>query len=92
MLAHGAETVSDDDFRRKAVISSDADEHVERLLEVVRLGATTLSLMNVSAADPEGAIRMYGDEGAAAAPREHGGRHARRRSASRQRFDPAGSD
>ena len=62
MLAHGAETVSDDDFRRKAVISSDADEHVERLLEVVRLGATTLSLMNVSAADPEGAIRMYGDE------------------------------
>ena len=62
MLAHGEQTVSDDEFRRKAILSADPDEHVERLREVIELGATTLSVMNVSGHDPEGAIRVYGEQ------------------------------
>jgi coenzyme F420-dependent glucose-6-phosphate dehydrogenase len=62
MLAHGEETVSDDEFRQKAILSSDPNEHVERLREVVELGATTLAVMNLSGTDPEGAIRVYGEQ------------------------------
>ena len=62
MYAHGEEAMPDDEFRRKVIVSPDPDEHVERLREVLGLGATTLAVMNVSAADPEGAIRMYGEE------------------------------
>jgi coenzyme F420-dependent glucose-6-phosphate dehydrogenase len=62
MLARGEEAVSDDEFRQKAILSSDPEEHVERLREVVGLGATTLAVMNVSGADPEGAIRVYGEQ------------------------------
>ena len=59
MYEHGEQTVSDDEFKAKAIISADPDEHVERLREVIALGATTLAVMNCSGADPEGAIRMY---------------------------------
>ena len=62
MLTHGEHTVSDEEFRRKAILSADPDEHVERLREVIELGATTLSVMNVSGHDPEGAIRVYGEQ------------------------------
>jgi coenzyme F420-dependent glucose-6-phosphate dehydrogenase len=51
--------VSDDEFKTKAIISADPDEHVERLRQVIALGATTLAVMNCSGADPEGAIRIY---------------------------------
>ena len=51
MLAHGDQKVSDDEFRRKAILSADPDEHVGRLREVAALGATTLSVMNVSGDD-----------------------------------------
>ena len=59
MYEHGEETVTDDEFMAKAIISADPAEHVERLREVISLGATTIAVMNCSGADPEGAIRIY---------------------------------
>jgi coenzyme F420-dependent glucose-6-phosphate dehydrogenase len=61
MYEHAEQTISDDEFKSKAIISADPDVHVERLREVVALGATTLAVMNCSGADPEGAIRIYRD-------------------------------
>jgi coenzyme F420-dependent glucose-6-phosphate dehydrogenase len=61
MQRHAQETVSDDDLREGFIVSSDLGEHVERIREVERLGATTVVLMNVSGADPEGAIAAYGE-------------------------------
>ena len=44
------------------VISSDPDQHAERIREVKRMGATTVVAMNVSGADPRGAIDVYGKQ------------------------------
>jgi coenzyme F420-dependent glucose-6-phosphate dehydrogenase len=61
MYEHAEEVLSDDDYKKKSIISADPDEHVRRLKEVERLGATTLAIMNTSGADPEGAIRVYAE-------------------------------
>ncbi len=61
MQRHAQETVSDDELRQGFIISSDPEEHAERVREVERLGATIVVLMNVSGADPEGAIATYGE-------------------------------
>jgi coenzyme F420-dependent glucose-6-phosphate dehydrogenase len=61
MYRHAEETVSDDVFRQKVIISSDPSEHVERLRQVADLGATTLAVMNCSAADMRGSIEVYRD-------------------------------
>ncbi len=60
MYEEGERQVSDDDLRQALVISSDPEEHVERIREVERMGATTVVAMNVSGADPRGAIDVYG--------------------------------
>jgi coenzyme F420-dependent glucose-6-phosphate dehydrogenase len=60
MYRRGEETVPDDEFRKKAIISSDPEEHVERPREVVQLGATTLAVMNCSGRVPVGAIEVCG--------------------------------
>jgi coenzyme F420-dependent glucose-6-phosphate dehydrogenase len=60
MLERGEEQVSDEALREALIISSDPDEHAERVREVERLGATTVVLMNNSGADPRGAIDVYG--------------------------------
>jgi hypothetical protein len=44
------------------IISSDLGEHAERIRQVEELGATTVALMNNSAADPHGEIELYGRE------------------------------
>jgi len=62
MQEHGSEQLSDDDLREAMIISSDPDEHVERIREVEEMGATTVALMNNSGADPEGAIAVYAHE------------------------------
>ena len=59
MAEHAAGRVSDDDLKQQLIISSDPDEHVERIREIEQLGATIVGLMNVSGADPHGAIRVY---------------------------------
>ena len=62
MYEHGDEQVSDDELREAMIISSDPEEHVERIREVEEMGATTVALMNNSGADPLAAIEVYGRE------------------------------
>jgi coenzyme F420-dependent glucose-6-phosphate dehydrogenase len=61
MQEHAQREVSDDDLRQALIISSDPEVHAERIREVERLGATIVALMNVSGADPHGALRTYGE-------------------------------
>jgi coenzyme F420-dependent glucose-6-phosphate dehydrogenase len=62
MYEHGEETVSDDEYRKKAVISADPAVHVQKLAQLKDLGATAIAIQNCSGADPEGAIRTYGEQ------------------------------
>jgi coenzyme F420-dependent glucose-6-phosphate dehydrogenase len=62
MYEHAEQQVSDQDLKEAMIISSDPATHVERVREVVELGATTVALMNNSGADPIGAIEVYGRE------------------------------
>jgi coenzyme F420-dependent glucose-6-phosphate dehydrogenase len=59
MYERGEEQLTDDDLREKMIISSDPAEHVERIREVEKLGASTVVLMNNSGADPHAAIDTY---------------------------------
>jgi coenzyme F420-dependent glucose-6-phosphate dehydrogenase len=61
MYEHAEQTISDDEFKEQAIISADPDEHVKRLGELKEMGATTIAIMNCSGADPEGAVRTYGE-------------------------------
>ena len=61
MYEHAATTVSDEEPEQAVIVSADPGEHVERIKEVERLGATVVALMNVSGADPHGAIATYRD-------------------------------
>src|SRR5204863_63833 len=40
MAEHAAAQVSDDDLKEKLIVSSDPEEHAERIWEVEKLGAT----------------------------------------------------
>lgn len=62
MYEHGEEQVSDEELREAMIISSDPEEHLERIRQVEELGATTVALMNNSGADPHAAIDVYGRE------------------------------
>jgi coenzyme F420-dependent glucose-6-phosphate dehydrogenase len=53
--------MSDAEFRENAIVAADPDVHVERLRELVELGASVIVLQNNSGADPYGAIRVYGE-------------------------------
>ena len=59
MYRHGEATIDDAAFRELQIISSDPAEHAERIRAVEKLGATTVVLMNISGADPMGAIDTY---------------------------------
>jgi coenzyme F420-dependent glucose-6-phosphate dehydrogenase len=59
MYEEGERQVSDDQLKQSFIISSDPAEHVERLREVERMGATIVVAMNNSGADPHGAIETY---------------------------------
>ena len=61
MYRHGERTLTDDEYREKAIISADPGVHLERLRALVELGATSIAVMNCSGADPEGAIEMYAE-------------------------------
>lgn len=56
------EEVSDAMFRAGSLIGSDPGAHVRKIKAVEQLGATAIVLMNVSAADPIGALEVYGRE------------------------------
>jgi coenzyme F420-dependent glucose-6-phosphate dehydrogenase len=59
--ANGRE-VSDKKFEAGGIISSDPKTHVRQIKMIRELGATAVVLMNTSGADPEGAIRVYGEQ------------------------------
>jgi coenzyme F420-dependent glucose-6-phosphate dehydrogenase len=54
--------VSDRMFKAGSIIGSDPKSHVRKIRAIGQLGATAIVLMNVSAADPLGALRVYGEE------------------------------
>src|SRR3954470_9763155 len=58
--ANGRE-VSDTMFQAGAAISSDPQTHIRKMKLIREMGATAVVVMNTSGADPEGAIRMYGE-------------------------------
>jgi coenzyme F420-dependent glucose-6-phosphate dehydrogenase len=62
MYRHGEEEVSDEDFFKSYIISSDPDQHVERIRVIERMEPTIVCLQNASGADPEGALQVYGDK------------------------------
>ena len=44
-----------------AILSADPADHVRKIKAMRQLGATAIVLMNTSAADPLGALRVYGE-------------------------------
>jgi coenzyme F420-dependent glucose-6-phosphate dehydrogenase len=57
----GAEQVSDTTWKTMGAISSDPKSHLRMVKMIREMGATAVVMMNTSSADPEGAIRMYGE-------------------------------
>jgi len=53
--------ISDAKFKAMGILSSDAAAHVRKIKAMQQLGATAIVLMNTSAADPLGALRVYGE-------------------------------
>jgi coenzyme F420-dependent glucose-6-phosphate dehydrogenase len=62
MYEHAKEEVSDDEFREGFLIGSDTAAMTERIREIEKMGATTVVLMNLSAAAPHRAIEVYGEK------------------------------
>ncbi|MDQ3778673.1 MAG: TIGR03557 family F420-dependent LLM class oxidoreductase [Actinomycetota bacterium] len=62
MYEHAENEVSDRQFKAKAIIGSDPDDHVKKIKAIEKLGATIVVLMNISGAAPEDAIRVYGGQ------------------------------
>ena len=58
----GEEEVSDRKLRAMTIVSSDPSSHVNRIKLLEGMGATIVALMNVSGADPHGALGVYGRE------------------------------
>src|SRR4051795_12636553 len=55
-----SEKVSDEDFAKEGfIVSSDPEEHVERIREMEKLGPTVICLQLIGSADPHGSIRAY---------------------------------
>lgn len=64
MYEHGEETISDDDLKEQFVISSDPEEHAERIREMEKLagdGDAIVKLSNFSGPNGVEAIRVYGE-------------------------------
>lgn len=61
MARHAEQTISDDALRAAYIVSSDPDEHADRIREVERMGATVVCIQNASGADPHAALEVYGE-------------------------------
>ncbi len=60
MFENAEADLSDADFAAQYIVSSDPNEHVERVREVERLGATVVCVQNASGAEPDRALAVYG--------------------------------
>jgi coenzyme F420-dependent glucose-6-phosphate dehydrogenase len=58
----GEGQVSDEMFTKQVIASADPEHHVKRIKALEKLGATVVTLMNVSGADPHAALRVYGEQ------------------------------
>ena len=55
--------MTDEQFAREGfIVSSDPEEHIGRIREIERAGATAICLQLIGDADPLGSIRTYGEE------------------------------
>jgi coenzyme F420-dependent glucose-6-phosphate dehydrogenase len=54
--------VSDSTWKAMGMISSNPDQHLRKLKAIKQLGATAIVVMNISGGDPEGMLRVYGQE------------------------------
>jgi coenzyme F420-dependent glucose-6-phosphate dehydrogenase len=61
MFEEGDRRLSDAELAEKIIASGDPQVHIERLREVIGLGATVVCIQNNSGADPLGAIEVYGE-------------------------------
>ena len=61
MFEEGDRQLSDDELAEKIVASGDPDVHIERLQQVLDLGATVVCVQNNSGADPLGMVEVYGE-------------------------------
>ncbi|HKG34868.1 MAG TPA: TIGR03557 family F420-dependent LLM class oxidoreductase [Solirubrobacterales bacterium] len=62
MYERGERESSDQEFAEAVIMGPDPDHHAERIGEIAGMGATTIALMNISGADPHGAIGFYADQ------------------------------
>jgi coenzyme F420-dependent glucose-6-phosphate dehydrogenase len=61
MYERAEREVSDEAFKESYIVSSDPEEHVERIREVEGMGATVVCVQNASGAEPLAALRTYGE-------------------------------
>jgi len=61
MYEEGERQVSDDELREAVIVASDPKGHVERIRQLVEMGATIVPLQN-SSPDPIAAIGVYGKD------------------------------
>ena len=61
MYRHAEAQVSDEEFADSFILGPDAEHHLQRIRQLEELGATVVCVQNTSAADPEGALRFYGE-------------------------------
>jgi alkanesulfonate monooxygenase SsuD/methylene tetrahydromethanopterin reductase-like flavin-dependent oxidoreductase (luciferase family) len=61
-IGKNGEELPDTTFESKSIVSADPEQHVKKLRKAREAGASTVVVMNVSAADPEGALRVYGEQ------------------------------
>jgi coenzyme F420-dependent glucose-6-phosphate dehydrogenase len=63
MVRMADEQLTDEQFAKEGfIVSSDVEEHVERIREIADLGADIVCLQLIGSADPLGSIRTYGEE------------------------------
>lgn len=53
--------VPDAKFEAMGLISLDPSSHVRKIKAMQQLGATAIAIMNISASNPLGMLRTYGD-------------------------------
>ena len=63
MQRRADEQMTDEQFAKEGfLISADPDEHVSRIQEMEKAGASTICLQLIGQADPMGSIRTYGEK------------------------------
>jgi coenzyme F420-dependent glucose-6-phosphate dehydrogenase len=55
------EGLSDRKYKMMAIVSADPGAHVRQIKAMQAMGATAVVVMNVSGADPQGTLRLYGE-------------------------------